>query len=67
MKRDSERSHCNAKTMPVPVSDNCPKCGCDVERWSDEEETPCPSCGWKVSKGEGPCSEKAGLLSPDIS
>jgi len=37
---------------PTPSYLKCPKCGSDVELWSDEEETLCPTCGMIVSKGK---------------
>ncbi len=54
MKGDKRISHCNMKAMAVPISVICHKCGHDVELWSDEEEVPCPACGRKVFKTEGP-------------
>jgi len=29
---------------PVPVYKNCPRCGWEVEIWSDEFYTKCPKC-----------------------
>ncbi len=67
MKGDKRISHCNMKAMAVPISVICHKCGHDVELWSDEEEVPCPACGRKVFKTEGPWNEKARLSSSGIS
>jgi ribosomal protein S27E len=35
---------------PTPSYVKCPKCGGNVEIWSDENETQCPSCGTVVSR-----------------
>jgi anaerobic ribonucleoside-triphosphate reductase len=37
---------------PTPSFLKCPKCGSDVEIWSDEEEVLCPTCGIMVSRGK---------------
>lgn len=37
---------------PTPSFLKCPKCGSDVEIWSDEEEAQCPTCGIIVSRGK---------------
>jgi len=36
---------------PTPSNLKCPKCGSDVEIWSDEEEAHCTTCGTVVSRG----------------
>jgi predicted nucleic acid-binding Zn ribbon protein len=51
VKGNGVKSHCSVKAMPVPAFVLCVQCGRgDVELWSDEEETTCPSCGGKVSR-----------------
>jgi len=37
---------------PKPSYFKCPKCGGNVEIWSDEEETECPACGFTISRGK---------------
>ena len=37
---------------PSPSFIKCGKCGGDVEIWSDEESTQCPTCGTMVSRGK---------------
>ena len=32
----------------------CPKCGADVEIFSDEQRVRCPKCGNKINRGEVP-------------
>jgi len=36
---------------PTPSYLKCPKCGGDIEIWSDENEAQCQSCGTLVSRG----------------
>ncbi|GAB4406957.1 MAG: hypothetical protein OHK0032_02130 [Thermodesulfovibrionales bacterium] len=48
-----ERPACAEKSSPFPESITCPKCGEDIELWSDEEETQCIFCGYRVFKNEG--------------
>jgi len=36
---------------PAPSYLKCPKCGADVEIWSDEEEARCLTCGMVVCRG----------------
>lgn len=40
---------------PKPEYITCPKCGSDVEIWTDEEEAKCPDCGIKVSRNIQSC------------
>ncbi len=47
-----EKSPCSTMNMPVPEFITCPKCGGEIELWSDEEETACSFCGQKVFKKE---------------
>ena len=37
---------------PTPSYVKCSRCGSDVEIWSDEEQTECPTCGTMVSRGK---------------
>jgi len=39
---------CSRKPSPQLREIECPKCGEDLELWSDEEETACASCGTVV-------------------
>jgi DNA-directed RNA polymerase subunit RPC12/RpoP len=36
--------------VPKPSYRKCPKCGAQVEIWSDEEKTKCPKCGATLHK-----------------
>ncbi len=47
-----ERPACSEKYSPFPELITCPECGEDVELWSDEEETLCHFCGYRVFKNE---------------
>ena len=38
--------------QPKPEYMNCPGCGYEVEIWSDEIKTRCPSCHGLVLKGQ---------------
>jgi predicted nucleic acid-binding Zn ribbon protein len=40
---------------PEPEYVKCPRCGGQVEIWSDEEETECDSCGATVARGMQSC------------
>ncbi len=48
----SEKPACSETYIPIPEYITCPKCGEDIELWSDEEETLCIACGYKVFKRE---------------
>jgi endogenous inhibitor of DNA gyrase (YacG/DUF329 family) len=37
-----------------PDDVNCPRCGKEVEIWSDEVTARCPNCGAQVSREQGP-------------
>ncbi|MGD0887000.1 MAG: hypothetical protein ABSA46_19330 [Thermodesulfovibrionales bacterium] len=56
MKKDQARHKgkrpCIVKYAPVPDFITCPKCGEEIELWSDEEETVCLFCGHKIFKRE---------------
>ena len=47
-----QKSPCSTKNVPVPEFVTCRKCGSEVELWTDEDETLCPSCRHKVFKRE---------------
>ena len=47
-----ERPACAEKYLPVPEFITCPKCGEEIELWSDEEETACLFCCYRVFKNE---------------
>jgi len=40
---------------PVPEYVKCPRCGGDVEIWSDEEKAQCPRCGTTVPRSVQSC------------
>jgi DNA-directed RNA polymerase subunit RPC12/RpoP len=37
-----------------PEEITCPRCGSEVEIWSDELSARCPQCGCRVSRERGP-------------
>ena len=37
---------------PRPEYQNCPRCGYEVEIWSDEFKRRCPQCGGLIVKGQ---------------
>jgi len=45
-----QKSPCSTKSAPVPEFIACAQCGAEVELWTDEEETVCPSCKHRVFK-----------------
>ena len=47
-----QKSPCSTKSVPVPECITCTQCGAGVELWTDEEETLCLSCNYKVFKRE---------------
>jgi len=50
--KSREKSACSVKEMPLPEFTECLRCGDEVEIWTDEEETHCPSCGNRIFKKE---------------
>lgn len=40
---------------PKPEYIKCPRCGGQVEIWSDEEETECENCGATAKRGVQSC------------
>lgn len=46
------RSHCSVKNIPFPTEIICPICGYEVELWTDEDETRCYACGYKIFQKE---------------
>ncbi|GFP31931.1 hypothetical protein HKBW3S42_00237 [Candidatus Hakubella thermalkaliphila] len=49
--------HCPGSSTfkePVPEYMSCPKCGTEVEIWSDEVCLPCPNCKTIVFKDRSP-------------
>jgi len=50
--KQQEKSLCSTKKAPLPESITCTKCGDEIEIWTDEDETVCPSCLHKVFKKE---------------
>lgn len=47
-----EKSLCSVKYSPAPEFITCPRCGVDVELWTDEEETQCIFCGYRIFRSE---------------
>lgn len=47
-----QKSPSGVKDMPAPETVACTHCGSEVEIWTDEEETLCPSCKYRVFKRE---------------
>ncbi len=41
------------RCLPVPEYITCPKCGFEMDLWSDVEETKCVVCGHRFFKREG--------------
>jgi len=50
--KHKEKSPCSVKIAPVPEFITCPKCGGEIELWSNEYLTACFFCGHKVFKKE---------------
>lgn len=50
--KPKEKNLCSVKIMPVPEFLTCPKCGGEIELWSEEYETVCFFCGHKAFKKE---------------
>ena len=50
--KHNEKSPCSVKITPVPEFITCPKCGGEIELWSDEYLTSCFYCGHQVFKKE---------------
>jgi DNA-directed RNA polymerase subunit RPC12/RpoP len=44
--------HCSVKSIPFPTEITCPIYGYDVELWTDEDETRCYICGYKIFQKE---------------
>lgn len=40
---------------PKPEYIACPKCGGDIELWTDENEAECPDCGARISRNKQSC------------
>lgn len=47
-----EKPACAELNAPFPEFVTCPKCGEDVEIWTDEEETHCLLCGYHIFRKE---------------
>lgn len=41
-----ETAPCSDKNSAFPTEEVCPKCGADIEVWSDEDETNCRNCDY---------------------
>lgn len=46
------KSPCTVQALPVPEFITCPRCGGEVELWTDEDETSCIFCGQGIFKKE---------------
>jgi ribosomal protein S27AE len=51
-KRFKDKPACSEKSVPFPTEVTCPRCGSEIELWSDEEASDCGLCGYEVVKGE---------------
>ncbi len=47
-----EKPACSTQSAPFPDEVTCPRCGADIEIWSDEEVTSCSACGYRVFNHE---------------
>jgi DNA-directed RNA polymerase subunit RPC12/RpoP len=47
-KRFEQRPACAEIQMSFPMELTCPRCGGEIELWSDEGETICGLCGYLV-------------------
>jgi DNA-directed RNA polymerase subunit RPC12/RpoP len=47
----------NSLLRPKPEFIKCPRCGGDIEIWTDETEAECPDCKLKVSRKTQSCLE----------
>lgn len=50
--KPKEKSPGSVKITPAPEFLICPKCGGEIDLWSDEYETVCFFCGHKAFKKE---------------
>lgn len=50
--RKQEKSACSERLVAVPEFITCPKCGGEVELWTDEDDTSCYFCGHRVFRKE---------------
>lgn len=50
--KDREKRSAADEITLLPEFITCPKCGFDIELWSDEEQTACVLCGHRVFKRE---------------
>lgn len=46
------RSHCSVRSIPFPTEITCPICGYEVDLWTNEDETRCYICGYKLFQKE---------------
>ncbi len=51
MRRFDEMPACSTNYPPLPEDVTCPKCGSDVEIWSDDYVSQC-TCGYRVFSRE---------------
>lgn len=50
--RNKGKGQCSIETIIVPEFLTCPKCGEEVELWTDEDETLCPLCLYRLFRKE---------------
>lgn len=50
--KEKQKSPCSTQAAAVPELITCPKCGDEMEIWSDEDETLCLTCRHKFFKKE---------------
>lgn len=48
----NNKSLCSYINIPFPTEMTCPVCGYAVELWTDEDETRCYVCGYKIFQKE---------------
>jgi hypothetical protein len=53
MPAEHQKSACSAPAG-LPEEAACPKCGEEIECWSDEQECTCSECGAVIQKGHLP-------------
>ncbi len=46
------KSLINIYDMPLSETMTCPRCGYEIDIWTDEEETTCFICGFKLFRKE---------------
>jgi DNA-directed RNA polymerase subunit RPC12/RpoP len=47
-----DRSRCSIINITFPTEMTCPICGYEVEIWTDQDETGCYICGYRIFQKE---------------